>query len=461
MDEEYDVCVCGTGLKECILSGLLSVHGKKVLHLDRNNYYGGACASLNITNLWEKFRPGTQPPKEFGANRDWNVDLIPKFIMASGSLVKILLKTKVSNYLEWKSCDGSYVYQFQEAGFFSGAKYIHKVPATAGEGMKSPLMGILEKPRFINFVQFIMAWDEAVPSTLQGIDPKRHTMAQVYAKFGLQEGTIDFIGHAVALQINDDYLNKACGPTVDACKLYLTSVMQYGSSPFIYPIYGLGGLPEGFSRLSAIHRGTYMLNKPVDGFVYGEDGKVCGVKSHSEEGVEEVAKCKMVICDPSYADESKSSMQGKVVRSICILGEPIPHTKNPEGQPALSCQIILPQKQLKRKNDIYVMMVSWAHNIAAKDKYVAIVSTVVETENPEKELEPAYALLGKILDKFVDVSEVRIPTDDGLKDQVFVSTTYDPTSHFEDASTEVLRMWKTITGEDLDLNVPPEAPEES
>merc|ERR1719461_1462249 len=155
----------------------------------------------------------------------------------------------------------------------------------------------------------------------------------------------------------------------------------------------------------------------------------------------------------------KSAVQGKLIRSICILGEPIPHTKNPEGQPALSCQIILPQKQLKRKNDIYVMMVSWAHNIAAKDKYVAIVSTVVETADPEKELEPAYSLLGKILDKFVDVSEIRIPVDDGSKDQVFVTATYDPTSHFEDASTEVLRMWKTITGEDLDLNVAPEEEE--
>ena len=31
MDEEYDVIVLGTGLKECILSGLLSVDGCKVL----------------------------------------------------------------------------------------------------------------------------------------------------------------------------------------------------------------------------------------------------------------------------------------------------------------------------------------------------------------------------------------------------------------------------------------------
>lgn len=31
MDEEYDVIVLGTGLKECILSGLLSVDGLKVV----------------------------------------------------------------------------------------------------------------------------------------------------------------------------------------------------------------------------------------------------------------------------------------------------------------------------------------------------------------------------------------------------------------------------------------------
>merc|ERR1712038_1186253 len=139
----------------------------------------------------------------------------------------------------------------------------------------------------------------------------------------------------------------------------------------------------------------------------------------------------MVICDPSYASEDKSAMQGRIIRSICILSEPIPHTKNAEGQPALSCQIILPQKQLKRANDIYVMMVSWAHNIAAKDKYVAIISTVVETADPQKEIEPAKKLLGPILHEFSSVTELREPVDDGTSDQVFVTASYDPTSHFE------------------------------
>ena len=34
--------------------------------------------------------------------------------------------------------------------------------------------------------------------------------------------------------------------------------IRYGKSPYIYPLYGLGGLPEGFSRLCAINGGTYV-----------------------------------------------------------------------------------------------------------------------------------------------------------------------------------------------------------
>ena len=56
MDEEYDCIVLGTGLTECVLSGLLSVSGKKVLHMDRNKYYGGESASLTpLEELYTKF----------------------------------------------------------------------------------------------------------------------------------------------------------------------------------------------------------------------------------------------------------------------------------------------------------------------------------------------------------------------------------------------------------------------
>lgn len=132
MDEEYDAIVLGTGLKECILSGMLSVSGKKVLHIDRNKYYGGESASITpLEDLFSRF--GVQLPEgKYGRGRDWNVDLIPKFLMANGLLVKLLIHTGVTRYLEFKSVEGSYVYK--------GGK-IAKVPVDQKEALASDLMG--------------------------------------------------------------------------------------------------------------------------------------------------------------------------------------------------------------------------------------------------------------------------------------------------------------------------------
>jgi len=282
MNEEYDVIVLGTGLKECVLSGLLAVKGKKVLHLDRYGYYGAETASLNLTNLWGMFRPDEEPPKEYGHNRDWNVDLIPKFIMANGLLVKMLLHTKVTRYLEWKCVDASYVMQHSKGGLLSSASNkIHKVPATDSEALKSPLMGIFEKRNCRNFYLYLDKIDEENPMTWGDMDIKTTPMKEVFAKQKLGDNTIDFLGHAVALHRDDLYLSQPAIDTIRKMNLYVESLGKYGDSPFLYPVYGLGGLPESFSRLCAIHGGTYMLNTNVDSILM-EDGKVTGVQCGKE-----------------------------------------------------------------------------------------------------------------------------------------------------------------------------------
>lgn len=49
--------------------------------------------------------------------------------------------------------------------------------------------------------------------------------------------------------------------------------------------------------------------------------------------------------------------------------------------------------------DIYIAEVSSTHNVCAKDVYIAMVSTIVETNDPESELLPGLKLLGPIYDK--------------------------------------------------------------
>ncbi|KAL0366545.1 UNVERIFIED_CONTAM: Guanosine nucleotide diphosphate dissociation inhibitor 1 [Sesamum radiatum] len=339
MDEEYDVIVLGTGLKECILSGLLSVDGLKVLHMDRNDYYGGESTSLNLIQLWKRFRGSDKPPAQLGASRDYNVDMIPKYIMANGELVRVLIHTDVTKYLYFKAVDGSFVY------------------------------------------------------------------------------------------------NKG--------KLYAESLLRFaGGSPYIYPLYGLGELPQAFARLSAVYGGTYMLNKPECKVEFDGDGKACGVTSEGE-----TAKCKKVVCDPSYLP-NKVKKVGKVARAIAIMSHPIPSTNDSH-----SAQVILPQKQLGRKSDMYLFCCSYSHNVAPKGKFIAFVSTEAETDNPETELKPGIDLLGPVDEIFFETYDRYEPVNEPGQDNFFISTSYDATTHFESTVVDVLNLYTKITGKVLDLNV--------
>jgi len=436
MDQDYDYIVLGTGLEECVLSGLLSVHKKTVLHMDRNNYYGGESASLNLEQLFEKFEPEAKAPATMGRARDYNVDLCPKLIMACGNLVKTLLHTKVTRYLEFRCIGGSFV--FKDGN-------IHKVPATPAEALTSGLLSFFQKRYFKNFVTYVNEYDAKDKSTWKDFDLSKVTARKLFEHFGLDADAQAFTGHALALYASDDYLDQPAADMIERIKLYVYSLSRYGQSPYIYPLWGLGGLPEGFSRLCAVHGGVYMLNKPIEEVLYDNEGKVTGVKSGGE-----TARCKKLLADPTYfIGTDKVKKTGQVAKAICILDHPIANTNNAD-----SAQIIIPAKQIpERKSDIYVACVSSAFKVCAEGKFVAVVSANVETNNPHKELEPALALLGKIEKKFFWVSDLYAPTGDGSKDNVFISKSYDPSSHFESSTNDVLDLWKRLTGAALDLTI--------
>lgn len=166
-------------------------------------------------------------------------------------------------------------------------------------------------------MEYIQNYDEQNPSTHQGFDLDKNTMNEIYSYFGLESGTKDFIGHAMALWSNDDYLNEVARPTYERILLYAQSVAKYGKSPYIYPLYGLGELPQGFARLSAIYGGTYMLDTPIDEVLYegeGDDKKFAGVVT--KEGT---AKAPIVVADPTYFPEYVKKTGQKVIRAICLL----------------------------------------------------------------------------------------------------------------------------------------------
>uniref|UniRef100_A0A8C9VSW6 Rab GDP dissociation inhibitor n=1 Tax=Scleropages formosus TaxID=113540 RepID=A0A8C9VSW6_SCLFO len=381
---EYDVIVLGTGLKECILSGILSANGKRVLHIDRNPYYGGESASISpLEELYKKFNvPG--PGKAMGQGRHWSVDLVPKFLLAN-------------------------------------------------------LMGRFDKRRFRKFLLFALNFDESDRRRHHELDPQRRTARDVFRHFDLGSEVVEFVGHAVALHSSDEYLEQPFLQTMRRIQLYAESQDRYGHSPYLYPLYGLGELLQAFGRLSTDHGGGYLLNHPVEDIVM-ESGKVAGVKSEGR-----VFRCKQLICEPSYVPERVRSA-ARLIRVVCLLNHPIRDTED-----AKSCYIIIPQTQLRRKSDIYICMVSYAHNIAPEGKYVAVVSTTVETSNPEREVQPGLELLEPIVQKFVSITSFFVPLDDGRRSQIFVSRSYDASAHFETECEDIRDMYRRMMGSELSL----------
>ena len=599
-DGNYDVIVLGTGMKECVLAGLLAVSGKRVLQLDRNGYYGGDCASLDLEALHEHFNKPYDEARckaELGRPRSFLCDLIPKFILANGKLVKMLIHTGVTKYIDFCAVDTSFVYT-------SGKVY--KVPVTPAEAMATSLVGFFQKRNLRNFATYISEYvpQEAgpkdatatlaasgdveaiskavaayyarhVPSKVgdvgamlqqyQGSLPKmmrlvedkygvsmvpqeydvafgegpmglkinprpvgdssaqRHvtmvvnfdasvkrtgdaekvevghiisklngedvlwmkyddlltkirgagrpltltfmhpvpdrpkasagdsadlasmTAAQIYSKYSLDANSQCFIGHAMALNTDDSYLQRSALELVEAVKTYGLSVGRYGDSPYIYPLYGLSGIPEGFARLSAVHGGVIMLRQEPDEIMFDEKtGNVCGVRCKDM-----AATCSVLIGDPSYFGDDRKRATGSVVRSMCLLKHPVPKT-NDTG----SAQIIMPAKHLKNRNkDIFISILGNGHEVAPKGVHAAIISTEVETSNPLQEVEQGIKLLGPIAARFDSVSQCFEPTSDGTKDNVYVTRSYDATSHFEYESREVMDLYERITGKPVDMSI--------
>merc|ERR1712173_238157 len=203
------------------------------------------------------------------------------------------------------------------------------------------------------------------------------SMKEVYEYWKCDVNTQNFTGHAVALYQNDNYLTdkKQTWKCIERIKLYAHSLSRFEKSPYIYPVWGLGGLPEGFSRLAAVHGGVYMLRREIEEVLYDDKGAVTGVKVKDEGS----ATCKTLIGDPSY-------FQGT--------------------------------KQTGHKSDIYISVQSAELQVAPKGRWIAMISSQVYTANPKHELGIAYKLLGKVLKDFFTVNDTFEAANQGVKDNV-------------------------------------------
>lgn len=474
----YDLIVLGTGMKECILGGLLSVEGKKVLTIDRNDFYGSDSASLNLKQCRQnealKGAIGANLElsdedyqKTVGRSKDFNIDLCPKFLMAGGDLVKILLKTKVTKYLDFKSVGGSYVFNTEKKRTF-------EIPMTAKKAWDSSMLGITEKKRLGDFLSYINkvdvpnkgTWKASGLGWSKNFDLETCIPKDMFEYFKLSTKMMEFIGHCVCLYPTDRYLTfkGKDGKTkmieaIQRMKLYINSILIYPetSSPYLYPMWGLGGLSEGFARLGAVYGGCFMLRKDAAEILYGDSGECIGVKATDGE----IAYCKQIICDPSYLEGTdKVKQSGWIARSIMIIDNILPGTTPGDT----SAQVIFPITQTGHSCDVYCTMIGKDLECASKGRYVVVCSTKVASEEDMSPLTVVREFITNggvnILEEFQTVRPTFVGINQTAGDNVYICSSPDHTTHFQNAARQVSNLYHAMTGRALDLATLPKTEDE-
>ncbi|KAI9786437.1 MAG: Rab proteins geranylgeranyltransferase component A [Geoglossum umbratile] len=140
----WDVLISGTGLQQSLLALALSRSGKKVLHVDRNGFYGGPEAAFSLQEVEEWARavesdsspsplfsnisitsthqPGqasrgtsTSDSSKLALSRAYCLSLSPQLIYSRSALLPILVSSKVFRQLEFQAVGSWWVYNQSQA----------------------------------------------------------------------------------------------------------------------------------------------------------------------------------------------------------------------------------------------------------------------------------------------------------------------------------------------------------
>ena len=130
-----------------------------------------------------------------------------------------------------------------------------------------------------------------------------------------------------AISMSDD--STLCLDGVKNTKKFLSSLGRYGNTPFLFPMYGCGEIPQCFCRLCAVFGGVYCLKRSLEEIHFSEsdDGEKvfkaikCDKQTISAKNLV-VANARNLL-KSSSANESEAPRCGRLSRAIFITNQPL------------------------------------------------------------------------------------------------------------------------------------------
>ncbi|XP_029557421.1 rab proteins geranylgeranyltransferase component A 1 isoform X2 [Salmo trutta] len=238
--------------------------------------------------------------------RRFNIDLVSKLMFSRGSLVDLLIKSNVSRYAEFKNVTRILTYRNGK---------VEQVPCSRADVFGSKQLTVVEKRMLMKFLTFCLDFEQH-PEEYQ--DFSEHSFWDFLQTKKLTDNLQHFILHSIAMVIPE-----VC--TVEglrATQHFLRCLGRYGNTPFLFPLYGLGEIPQCFCRMCAVFGGIYCLRHSVQCLVLDKESGKCKavIDTHGQR-----ISCSHFVVEDGYigADQRKNTDSRQISRAVLITDRSI------------------------------------------------------------------------------------------------------------------------------------------
>ncbi|KAJ6252315.1 rab protein geranylgeranyltransferase component a [Anaeramoeba flamelloides] len=241
------------------------------------------------------------------------IDLQPHYIFARSEILKIIATSNLTHYIDFQLL-GSI--QLLHEG------KLQALPCSRSEIFKTKSLELIEKRFLMKFITHCTKYstneieDEEVLDEIKSWLEKPFTdFLTKYYKFNTK--LHDFVFYTIIMATSKSEIENY--KTKDGIKnvyKYIISMNRFqGTTPILWPQYGISGFPQGFCRSSAIYGGTFMLNSFVQKLVLKENNQIEGIINSSNNKI----KSPIVISPVHYWNSLEQGVVKKrILRSILI-----------------------------------------------------------------------------------------------------------------------------------------------
>ncbi|XP_059137164.1 rab proteins geranylgeranyltransferase component A 2 [Peromyscus eremicus] len=246
-------------------------------------------------------------PHMIKESRRFNIDLVSKLLYSQGSLIDLLIKSNVSRYAEFKNV--TRILAFREGK-------VEQVPCSRADVFNSKELTMVEKRKLMKFLTFCLDYEQ---HSDEYQDFQQCSFSEYLKTKKLTPNLQHFILHSIAMT------SESSCTTLDglkATKNFLQCLGRFGNTPFIFPLYGQGEIPQCFCRMCAVFGGIYCLRHQVQCLIVDKDSGRCkGIIDHFGQ---RISASYFIVEDSYLSKDTCSNVQYKQIsRAVLITDESI------------------------------------------------------------------------------------------------------------------------------------------